>query len=102
MSDALLNAIHPLLSDRTRLLIMAKIASLNEPISFKELLNDLKLSKGNLSSHMRKLEDADMLSVEKTFINRKPLTTYTCTKKGRQSIKEYLSSVEKMLKMIDK
>lgn len=96
----LLKTIHPLLSDRNRLIIMVKIASLDEPISFNDLLNELQFSKGNLSSHIRKLEAADLVKVEKNFIDRKPLTTYECTLEGKKTIKEYLNTVEEMLKMV--
>jgi DNA-binding MarR family transcriptional regulator len=88
---------HPLLSDRVRLSIMGVVASSDVPVSFNDLLESLGLSKGNLSAHMKKLEDEKFVNVEKKFVDRKPRTTYACTESGRHALKEYLSAVQKML-----
>lgn len=90
--------ISSLLSDRTRLAIMAFLAASKEPVSFNSLLQKLELSKGNLSTHLRKLEEGGLVDVTKTFVDRKPLSTYRCSDRGRKDVKEYLESVEKLLK----
>ena len=90
---------NPLLSDRVRLVIMCTLSATEEPIDFTTLLNTLELTKGNLSTHMRKLEDAGLVKVYKGFVERKPRTTYACTAKGKKEIGRYLKKVELMLQM---
>ena len=77
---------------------MALLAAEKEVVSFTDLQQRLELTKGNLSSHLRKLEDAGFIEVSKEFVDRKPLTTYRCSATGRDEMKRYLSIVERMLK----
>ena len=92
----------PILADRIRLAILATLSSSKEPVDFMSLVNRLELTKGNLSTHLRKLEDAKLIKVTKEFIDRKPKTTYTCTQKGRKEMTNYLTKVESLLKMVIK
>jgi len=87
-----------LLADRVRLAIMATLAAVEDPLDFTALLETLELSRGNLSSHMRKLEDAEFVEVHKEFIDRRPRTTYTCTDLGRRELQGYLEQLESFLK----
>ena len=87
-----------LLSDRCRLIIMATLASARDPVDFNYLLNAHALSKGNLSSHMKKLEDNGMITIVKDFVGRKPHTTYAITHEGRTALKQYVAFVEGLLK----
>ena len=93
-----LESTHALLADRVRLAIMATLAAAAEPMDFSALLDALNLTKGNLSTHCQKLEDAGLLEIRKEFVNRKPRTTYLCTDLGRREVRNYLSKVEKLLK----
>lgn len=88
---------HPLLGDRVRLSIMGVLASENRPVNFNELLEALGLSKGNLSTHMKKLEDENLIRIHKQFVDRKPRTSYECTAAGRAALNNYLEQVQKML-----
>lgn len=94
------NPPHPLLSDRVRLQIMAALACAEGPVDFSTLLSSLELSKGNLASHLRKLEDAKLVAVTKEFVERKPRTTYVITKLGRNELVNYLEQIEKILKKV--
>ena len=91
--------LNALLSDRVRLIIMCTLSAAEEPINFTSLLRTLELTKGNLSTHMRKLEMAGLVEVNKDFVERKPRTTYACTPKGKKEIARYLEKVEQMLQM---
>jgi DNA-binding MarR family transcriptional regulator len=53
------------------------------------LKNQIGLTWGNLSTHMKKLEDEGFIQVEKTFVDRKPLTTIKLTDYGRKAFKSY-------------
>lgn len=90
--------IHPLLADRARLAIMANLSLAGGPVDFNTLLEELQLTKGNLSSHIRKLEEAGLVTVHKSFVDRKPRTTYVCTKTGKTEMQHYLSTIEALLK----
>jgi len=98
MKSSKLLDIHPILFDRVRLAIMAHLSFASGPIEFNVLLHDLKLSKGNLSTHIKKLEEKGFVKIEKKFIGRKPRTTYRCTAKGRKEIRHYLLTIELVLK----
>ena len=90
-SSGLLN-VHPMLFDRVRLAIMAHLSFASGPVDFNALLDDLALT------HMKKLEDQGLVKVEKKFIGRKPRTTYRCTAKGKKEVRNYLSTIETVLK----
>lgn len=77
---------------------MAKLALAGGSVDFNTLLEELQLTKGNLSSHIRKLEEAGLVAVDKKFVDRKPRTTYVCTKAGKTEMRHYLSTVEALLK----
>jgi DNA-binding transcriptional ArsR family regulator len=94
----LLTSTHALLAHQVRLTIMATLASTTEPTEFAALLNTLNLTKGNLSGHTQKLEEAGLIRVTKEFVGRKPRTTYLCTDLGRQEVRNYLSKVEGLLR----
>ena len=95
-SSEILN-INQILSDRSRLAIMAYCAA-NDKVDFNTLLEATEMSKGNLSSHVRRLEEAGYIEVVKEFVDRKPKTTYSCTKEGKKELKIYLERIEKVLK----
>lgn len=90
--------LHPLLADRTRLALMVAIGSSEDEVDFNMLRSSLELSKGNLSSHLRKLEDANLILITKVFVDRRPKTTYTCTEEGRAALEKYLTQVERILR----
>lgn len=83
-----------------RLQIMATLVALDKEaqLGFTTLRDVLSLSDGNLGSHLRKLEDADYIKVEKTFIARKPQTFIQATSKGRDSFKAHVAALEAILR----
>ena len=91
-------AAETLLADRVRLAIVATLAASSEPLDFNTLLDALELSKGNLSTHVRKLEEGGLVEVTKSFVDRKPRTTYACTPSGRRELGTYLDRLEAMLR----
>src|ERR1700735_1860315 len=90
-------SINPFLMDRTRLAIITTLAREDEPMAFGALLERLGLTRGNLSVHARKLEDEGLIQIEKKFLDRKPVTSYVCTDKGRKEIQTYLEKIENLL-----
>ena len=67
-----------------------------ESADFLFLLRQTGMTKGNLSSHMRKLEEAGYLEVVKDFVGRKPHTMLGLTKTGRAAFREYCRSMKKV------
>lgn len=64
------------------------------------LQNMTNLTWGNLSSHLRKLEDARYVAVEKSFKGRKPRTSIALTDKGRAALREYRAAMLRSLEPI--
>lgn len=98
MKAADLLNVNPLLVDRVRLAIMANLALAGGAVEFNTLLQELELTKGNLSTHLRKLEEAELITVHKEFVGRKPRSTYVCTTQGKKEMRSYLSTIEALLK----
>lgn len=85
------------LQSRIRVAIMAALVSVVEA-DFNFLKDMVKTTDGNLSTHLRKLEDAGYISMKKKFVDRKPQTKYKMTEKGRRALEEHVSILEKLVK----
>ena len=72
----------------TRLRIMMLLSGVNAA-DFNFLLNALKLSKGNLSAQMTKLEEAGYVEITKEFQGKIPRTTYSLTETGTRQLAQY-------------
>jgi DNA-binding MarR family transcriptional regulator len=75
-----------------RLKIMAHLYIV-ESGDFIYLMRTTGLTRGNLSSHMTKLEEAGYLDITKEFVNRKPMTLLSLTEKGRMAFQEYRENI---------
>ena len=96
MSDFDHSAIDELLQSRVRLAIVAFLASAGQA-DFSLLRDAIKTTDGNASVHLRKLEDAGYVAVEKRFVARKPQTRYELTEAGRQALLHYVAHLENLL-----
>lgn len=76
-----------------RLEIAAAIAR-RAGVSFRLLCDELELSDGNLSAHLRALENEAVISVERTFDGRRRLSQYTLTDAGKARLRAYVRWVE--------
>lgn len=88
--------IDDLIHSRVRLGIIAFLATV-EAAEFTELKAMLELTSGNLSVHLRKLEEAGYVSVSKSIIFRKTLTRASITPKGREAFRNYLTEVRALV-----
>ena len=75
-----------------RLAIMSVLAGAQD-VEFKYLEAALGLSRGNLSSHAAKLEDAGYLEVHKAFRGKLPVTSYRITPLGQQTLDSYWTAL---------
>ncbi len=92
MAEFAISSIDEVIHGRVRLGVMAYLASA-EVADFTELKAALKTTQGNLSIHLRKLEDAGYVSIDKSFLARKPLTRARLTKAGRAAFSAYISAL---------
>lgn len=81
---------------RVRLAVMAYLAGAGAA-DFNELKDRVGGTDGNLSVHLRKLEDAGYVAVKKGVQGRRPLTTVSLTKKGREAWIAYIARMEDLL-----
>jgi DNA-binding MarR family transcriptional regulator len=83
-----------------RLRIMAALVTLgpNEEVDFTYLRDLLEVTDGNLGAHLRKLEEAGYIAVNKIFVERKPRTFVAATPEGRKVFKEHVAALESILK----
>jgi DNA-binding MarR family transcriptional regulator len=89
----------PVIHAQARLRIISTLAAL-EPdgsIAFPRLQEVLDMTAGNLSTHLRKLEEADYVSQEKSFKGRTPITYVAVTKQGRRAFEDYLEQLRALL-----
>ena len=94
-----LSAFHKLdrvIHEKGRLAIMSLLAA-TESLTFKELRDLLEMTDGNLSVHMRTLEENGYVSVRKDFVKRKPQTTYALTTEGRRAFAEHIEALEAII-----
>lgn len=87
-----INRIDDVIHGRVRLGIMAVLAGV-ERADFNTLKARLQTTDGNLSVHLRKLEDAGFVEVAKQFVGRKPLTEASLTDAGRKAFVDYLDAM---------
>lgn len=83
--------------EKGRLPIMSLLAASTE-LSFTELRETLKMTDGNLSVHIRTLQEAGFVSVTKSFRNQRPLTTCALTPAGRQAFSDYINLLEQIVR----
>ena len=84
------------LSSRLRLAVMSVLLGC-EKFEFTALGDKVQVPDGILTSHVKKVENAVYLTVEKLFVNRKPLTLYSATALGRSAVKKYAQQLASLL-----
>ncbi|MFV0593640.1 MAG: winged helix-turn-helix domain-containing protein [Draconibacterium sp.] len=85
--------------NKIRLGIMS-VLSVNSRSSFNQLKEVLEVTDGNLASHLKALESAGYIAVNKSFINRKPNTNYEITPSGAAAFESHLQALEEILKQL--
>jgi len=92
-----LDNLHKAFESRVRLGIMSALA-VNDNLDFNSLKEFLDVTDGNLATHIKKLENEEFIEVEKSFIDNKPNTRYSMTKKGKKAFDEHLKVLEQIIK----
>ena len=89
-----------ILHEPARAAIMAVLMGV-ESADFKFLLEMTQLTKGNLSVHAKKLQEADYIRIEKSFQNNYPHTEYRVTKKGKAAFQEYIKRLKWLTEAVE-
>ena len=96
MKDILEN-INKLFESKLRLGIMSVLV-VNERMDFNSLKQMLDITDGNLASHISALEKSQYIKINKTFIGKKPNTSYSLSSRGRKAFNEHLDALEQLIK----
>jgi DNA-binding HxlR family transcriptional regulator len=81
---------------RIRLGIMSALM-VNDTLTFNALKELLDLTDGNLASHLKALEQQEIIEVSKQFVGRKPNTTYRATAHGKDLFRQHLAALENLI-----
>ena len=82
--------------EKGRLAIMSMLAATPE-LSFTEMRDALSMTDGNLTTHIRTLQEAGYISVTKSFQNNRPLTKCSLTPAGKKAFTNYINLLEKII-----
>lgn len=97
--DNPIEQLNKVFDSQLRLGIMSALM-VHDRLTFNELKLTFDTTDGNLASHIKKLEENDYIKIEKTFVFKKPQTTYKITKSGKKAFTEHILALEKMIKSI--
>lgn len=92
--------LHKAFESRIRLGVMSALL-VNDALDFTTLRNLLDVTDGNLATHLKALEKEGFLAVEKSFIGRKPNTSYSVTEEGKKAFESHLRALESLIKGIN-
>jgi DNA-binding MarR family transcriptional regulator len=89
----------PVIHSQARLRIMTTLTALpvGDRLTFPRLQQLLDATAGNLSTHLRKLEDAGYVEVAKSYRGRVPSTEVSATRDGRRAFEDYLAALQALL-----
>jgi DNA-binding MarR family transcriptional regulator len=82
--------------EKGRLAITSLLAATAQ-LSFTELRDTLNLTDGNLTAHIRTLQEAGYVAVTKSFQGGRPLTTFALTPQGRRAFEQYIDLLEQVV-----
>jgi len=84
--------------EKGRLGIMSLLGGADE-LAFTDLRNALNMTDGNLTTHIRTLQEAGYVGVTKSFQNNRPLTTCSLTEQGRKAFADYINLLEQIVQL---
>lgn len=87
--------------EKGRLPIVSLLAASPE-LAFTEIRDTLSMTDGNLSMHLRTLQEAGYVALTKSFQNRKPLTTCALTPAGKAAFANYINLLEQIVRQAKK
>ncbi|OGV62829.1 MAG: hypothetical protein A2283_02685 [Lentisphaerae bacterium RIFOXYA12_FULL_48_11] len=97
-NENIYEALEKIFHEPNRLAIMSVVCASDQGFSFNELKEVCNLTDGNLNRHLKVLDEAGAVRIEKKFVDAKPRTTIIITAKGLDRFNEYLSALSEVLK----
>lgn len=99
MNEDALPQLDPVIHAQARLRVTVALAGLraDDQITFPRLQQLLDMTPGNLSTHLRKLEDAEYVEIEKAYEHRTPVTLVRLTSRGRAAFEAYTKALHQLL-----
>lgn len=97
MNPDLFSQLNRVIHEKGRLAIMSALAGTPE-LSFTELRGSLEMTDGNLTTHIRILQEEGLISVTKSYQNNRSLTTCALTKAGRKAFTDYIDLLEQIVR----
>lgn len=83
--------------EKGRLAIMSLLAA-SPDMAFTEIRDTLKMTDGNLTTHIRTLQESGYVAVAKSFQNNRPLTTCALTAAGRTAFADYVNLLDQIVR----
>ena len=96
MMKDIISGLNKIFDSRIRLGIMSVLV-VNDGVDFNTMKELLKVTDGNLASHLKALEKEEVIVVKKQFLGRKPNTSYSVTEQGRKLFQEHIDALEKLI-----
>ena len=94
---AIISGLNKSFDSRIRLGIMSALC-VNDAVDFNALKEYLDVTDGNLASHLKALEKEAFIEITKSFVGRKPNTSYRITPAGRNAFTAHITALEKLIK----
>ena len=97
MNPELFLQLNRVIHEKGRLAIMSTLAAAPE-LSFTELRDLLDMTDGNLTTHIRALQQEGFVSVAKSYQNNRPLTSCSLTVAGRKAFAQYIDLLDRIVR----
>jgi DNA-binding HxlR family transcriptional regulator len=94
---SVISGLNKLFENRVRLGIMS-VLIVNDSFDFNNLKDALGVTDGNLASHLKSLEEHELIRVNKQFIGKKPNTSYSVTELGQKQFRIHLRALEEIIR----
>ena len=93
----IIESLDKIFENRIRLAVMSVLV-VNDSIDFNSLKQLLDVTDGNLATHIAALEKRKFVKVEKEFVGKKTLTTYSATQAGRKAFSGHVDALEQIIR----
>jgi DNA-binding MarR family transcriptional regulator len=95
------DSLDKVLEHRIRLQILSVLVA-NDSYNFNSLKELLAITDGNLATNIKALEKEKYITVMKSFVDRKPNTSYKATERGRTAFRKHLEAMAELVRMQSK
>lgn len=93
-----ISGLNKFFESRVRLGIMS-VLIINDSYDFNSFKETLDVTDGNLASHLKTLEENNLIKVSKQFVGKRPNTSYSATERGIALFLEHLKALEDLIKL---